>query len=474
MPLRGEFADQAVDFAARPDVDPARRLVEDQHLGASQQPAADHHLLLVAAAQPADRRLDVGHLDGEVAHGLERGGGAPPPVDQGQRLAVHDPGEVGELQVEGDALGEQQSLGATLLRHEPEPCLDGVGGRVRRERLALQGHGAGIGLVRAIDQARELGPAGTDEASEAEHLAAPEIEADASDPRKPRETADLQRHGARRRSGGGRRQPLDPAPDDRLDQRAARETCAFEGGHGAAVPERRHAAAQPHHLVQPVRHVEDGDAGAGQVFDDAEELLALAGRQRGGRLVHDDETGLADQGAADVDQPVLGRRQTLDGGEQRRRDADLGCDRCDLAGDGAPVDHSEPGRLRQPEHDVLHHRHAGHEGELLVDEVHSELGGPVRGADRDRPAVGDDAAAVGLGKPREHADQRRLAGPVGPHEPVDLARTQRQRHALEGLYAAVGLGDVLDHKERRVGRALRATLGRHREPLLHYLPRASG
>ena len=79
--------------------------------------------------------------------------------------------EVGELQIERDALGEHQAFGAPLLRHEAEPRLDRLGRGARRERLAVQRHAAGIGPVRAIDQPRQFAPAGADQAANAQHLA---------------------------------------------------------------------------------------------------------------------------------------------------------------------------------------------------------------------------------------------------------------------------------------------------------------
>src|SRR5690348_5575782 len=43
-PGRGQVADEAVDLAARADVDAAGRLVEQQHLAAAQQPPGQHDL----------------------------------------------------------------------------------------------------------------------------------------------------------------------------------------------------------------------------------------------------------------------------------------------------------------------------------------------------------------------------------------------------------------------------------------------
>ena len=53
-PSLRELVDQAVDLGLRADVDPARRLVEDEDLRSGRQPAGQHDLLLVAARQLAD------------------------------------------------------------------------------------------------------------------------------------------------------------------------------------------------------------------------------------------------------------------------------------------------------------------------------------------------------------------------------------------------------------------------------------
>ena len=63
----GESADKPMDFGAGADVDAARGLVQNQHLRLRLQPSSDDDLLLVAAAQLADRRLYVCRLDRKVA-----------------------------------------------------------------------------------------------------------------------------------------------------------------------------------------------------------------------------------------------------------------------------------------------------------------------------------------------------------------------------------------------------------------------
>ena len=59
MPLARQPQDLVHDFLLGGDVDAARRLVEDQQARLGREPAREHGLLLVAARQQADRRLDA-------------------------------------------------------------------------------------------------------------------------------------------------------------------------------------------------------------------------------------------------------------------------------------------------------------------------------------------------------------------------------------------------------------------------------
>src|SRR5215831_20556936 len=62
----GQLIDQFVNLALRADVDAARRLVEDDHLQFPQQPLRQYDLLLVAAAELRNRRLDRRSLDAQL------------------------------------------------------------------------------------------------------------------------------------------------------------------------------------------------------------------------------------------------------------------------------------------------------------------------------------------------------------------------------------------------------------------------
>ena len=112
-----------MDGRAGRDVDPARGLVAQQHAAAPEQPAAERHLLLIAAAQFANRLLD-----GAAAH-VE----AP---DEVRRLAaarasasIH-PARVAtasrsrQRQVGADGERGDEPLLTSVLRQQSDPCAD--------------------------------------------------------------------------------------------------------------------------------------------------------------------------------------------------------------------------------------------------------------------------------------------------------------------------------------------------------------
>ena len=56
-PIRGHPPNQLVDFALRPNVNPARGIVEKNHPRLDLEPFADDHFLLVPARQMVDERV---------------------------------------------------------------------------------------------------------------------------------------------------------------------------------------------------------------------------------------------------------------------------------------------------------------------------------------------------------------------------------------------------------------------------------
>ena len=55
--LARQLPDDAVNLDFRADIDPARRLIENEHGPCRDHPAAEQNLLLVAAGEIGDRRV---------------------------------------------------------------------------------------------------------------------------------------------------------------------------------------------------------------------------------------------------------------------------------------------------------------------------------------------------------------------------------------------------------------------------------
>ena len=120
--LVGQRADQGVDLAARPDVDAAGGLVEQQHPAVAQQPPGEHDLLLVAAGQGADRPGHAGRSDVERARHAPTRPRARPTASRNPARAKRPRLETVMLLV--DRLVEQQALALALLRGQADAGLD--------------------------------------------------------------------------------------------------------------------------------------------------------------------------------------------------------------------------------------------------------------------------------------------------------------------------------------------------------------
>ena len=89
----------------------------------------------------------------------------------------------------------------------------------------------------------------------------------------------------------------------------------LHGEHGVAhrgdLPHHGDAVADGEHLVEAVRAEEDARALGPQVAGNLEQALHLDVRQRGGRLIHDEHRGALGDGLGDLDDPLVGDRQSL-------------------------------------------------------------------------------------------------------------------------------------------------------------------
>jgi hypothetical protein len=159
----------------------------------------------------------------------------------------------------------------------------------------------------------------------------------------------------------------------------ARDVGRGRAGDEAAVAHHDHFVGHLLHFVELVRDVDDGHAIGAQLRDQLEQALGLAGRERGGGLVHDQQARAAGDGLGDLDQLLLGDDEL----------AHLGA-RIDLQADGR----DRGGRIalhrrvvEQPalfllvaEEDVLRDGQVFGEVELLVDQHDAQRFGIARAA----------------------------------------------------------------------------------------------
>ena len=119
----GELIDEPVDGNFGTDVDALGRLIEDEYLGVSMQPARDNYFLLVAPRKEVDR-LALG-LGRDLQ--LQNIGMAEPELrGEVQLAAADDRGEIGDRDVTWRVEVDEQAVCLAILGQEGEPRSDHV------------------------------------------------------------------------------------------------------------------------------------------------------------------------------------------------------------------------------------------------------------------------------------------------------------------------------------------------------------
>ena len=104
--------------------------------------------------------------------------------------------------------------------------------------------------------------------------------------------------------------------------------------------------------------------------------------------------------------------------------------------------------LAQAERDVLAHAQVGEQRVALEHQVHGPL---VRRHGRHVDAVDEDAAGIGPLEPREHAQQRALAGARAAEQREEFALHDVERNVVDGDDVGEALADALQPQVRRGG-----------------------
>ena len=252
--------------------------------------------------------------------------------------------------------------------------------------------------------------------------------------------ADPQRHlvGHRRLPGVGLREL---AADHQLGEVTGRHVGGQHLGHRAPGPDHGDGVGHLQHLVQLVRDEDDGDAPGDQPAEGVEQLVDLLGDEHGGRLVEDDDPGVAVEHLEDLG-PLLVADAEL-GHQLVGVDVEpvVAAELEDALAGRADV-HPQPGAGLVAEHDVLPDGQVVGQHEVLEHHADADGDGVPRGPERLVDAVDEDAALVGALRAVEDLHQRRLPGPVLADDGVDGAGHHPEVDAVVGDDAREALDDV--------------------------------
>ena len=234
------------------------------------------------------------------------------------------------------------------------------------------------------------------------------------------------------------------SPRHRLDQAGVRLPGGREGADPQPVAQHADAVGDAQHLAEPVRDVQHRLAVAAQAFDDREQPLGVVARQRRGRLVEDQQFGLAQHAARQRQQGALRRRQLGDQAGQRQFEAERGATGFGRFAHAAPRDQRPAARERHADEEVVERRQRRDQLRLLVDHRDAPPRRLLRRREADRLAVPAQAAVVGRVDAGQHIDQRRLAGAVLADQRMDFAAADRQVQAAQRRDAREALADPHD------------------------------
>jgi len=332
-----------------------------------------------------------------------------------------------------------------------DAALEGRGAAAERDFLAGEKHAPGPRRPHSGKRLDDARGAGTELARKADDLATAERKANRLRQPVGEQPVDREQGLAGHRAAR-RKHRLEIAAehqgDDRVDvefrRRLRRQT--------AAVPEDGDAVGDTEDLGQAVGDVDDAPPLAGEPLDDGEDALDLAVGERRGRLVEDEDAGIADEKACDLEELLLGDGEALDlGARINMVEADHGEE---LPGPGIQAaGPPEGGDAGLAEDEVLGDRH-GRDGRIfLVDD--GNAGGLGTGGRKEigGAAVDLDGARIRLDQPGQHLDEGALAGTVLAEEGHHLAGAQLEIDLGQRLDVAVALGEAAHQKARPFDRA---------------------
>ena len=170
---------------------------------------------------------------------------------------------------------------------------------------------------------------------------------------------------------------------------------------------------------------------AGESADGGKQLFDLRGRQRRGRLVHDQDSRTQRERLRDFDHLLLSHAQSGDG----RFRVDDGPER--LQQRARPFDEraaiDDPGAKHRlaPEIDVLGGRQLRNEVEFLINRADADRLRFPRRIEHHRTFVDEDFPGIAHARAAEDFHQRGFAGTILPQQGVDFSAPQIEAHVVE-------------------------------------------
>ena len=445
----GEVADQRVDLRLGGDVDALRRLVEQQHADLARQPFGEDDLLLVAAGQRAGRQRRIARPDVERFHQF-----ATP-----RRRRRH--GRAVRRACRRSRLGSRMLSRTERFITRPSRRSPGTMPMPERwRRSARRSPGPAITRtlrcgVEAEQPPQHAAGAAAEQAGEPDDLSGAQAD-------RVRPSLGIFKDDLARAAGIGRDSAVGAAGHG-LHQIADGERAAPAHRRNLAVAQHGAAVGQRHHLVEPVRDVDDRGALRFHPRQHREQPLDLAGLQRRGRLVENQQPAALAQRLGDGDELAFGKTQAVD--------ADVGIGRKVELRQRAPrlLRASPRGRpaacrahethRRIVERQVFRNRERGNEAQLLRNGGDARVDRIVRIAEMTRLAIDRDLAGVRPVHAAEDADQRRFSGAVLADQRVDFARHHVEIDVVQRARRAEVLADAA-RACRRGGHAPDARLAR--------------
>ena len=423
-----------------PDVHATGGLGGHQHTQRTGQFACQHDLLLVATRQGRHRQADRRGADVELRDPL------PGVLTYPAQLQAAAPGVLLDM-VEHEVFCHREradeAVALTILRHEPQTCLDGTGRIGVRGPSAVDANGSAGGQHRPEQGGRQLGLSIALHSCHAENLAASHLEGDVVDD----DGTGVVGHGEvvhLQARGGGVRLRL---VDDQLHGTSHHHLGQFGLGvvrmglpDDPAAPDDGDVVGDLTHLAKLVGDEDDGTSLVAQHAHDGHELVDLLGGEHGGGLVEDEIFRVIGEGLEDLDALLDAHRQVLDD----RVGVDVEVIAIRELGDlatGSPH-RQHPGRdLLTPQDDVLGNGEDVDEHEVLVHHADTSSHGlPGIGKVLLRP-IDEHLPLVGVEQAVEDVHEGRLAGPVLTEQTVDSPRNHVQVDVVIGCEGAESFGD---------------------------------